>query len=128
VVKTLRAPEAIGGWAHIALFERMWGLHAYAAPSHRVETSGGGVYHLDRRGRKCELEGCVAEARATGGFCLNRRSAYTPWSPWRLPSAAYRLAEYAERSRSGHHRIAKETVKAMEGIRAREAALHPAKG
>jgi hypothetical protein len=25
------------------------------------------------------------------------------------------LAEYAERSPSGHHRIAKETVKAMEG-------------
>jgi len=70
VVKTLRAPEAIGGWAHIALFERMWGLHAYAAPSHRVETSGGGVYHLDRRGRKCELEGCVAEARAAGGLLL----------------------------------------------------------
>ena len=88
VVKTLRAPEAIGGWAHIALFERTWGLHAYAAPSHRVETGGGGVYPLDRRGRKCVLEGCVAEARATGGFCLNRHSAYTPWSPWRLPSAA----------------------------------------
>jgi len=41
------------------------------------------------------VEGCALETRE--GLCWKRRSAYTLWSPWLLPSAAHMLVDTAAR-------------------------------
>jgi hypothetical protein len=52
VVRALRALEARGGSAHLALFERMWGHYAYAALGlasmgpRRGQDGGGGIQLL----------------------------------------------------------------------------------
>jgi hypothetical protein len=93
VVRALRALEARGGSARLALFERMWGPYAYAALGLALEWGlaerRGDVYRLSGRGRRLlrELDGCPVEARAArGGCCWRPRSANTPWSP--RPAAA----------------------------------------
>jgi hypothetical protein len=64
VVRALRALEARGGSARLALFERTWGPYAYAALGLALEWGlaerRGGVYRLSGRGRRLlrELEGC----------------------------------------------------------------------
>ena len=64
VVRALRALEARGGSARLALFERTWGHYAYAALGLALEWGlaerRGGVYRLSGRGRRLlrELDGC----------------------------------------------------------------------
>jgi hypothetical protein len=64
VVRALRALEARGGSARLALFERMWGHYAYAALGLALEWGlaerRGDVYRLSWRGRRLlrELDGC----------------------------------------------------------------------
>jgi hypothetical protein len=76
VVRALRALEARGGSARLALFERMWGPYAYAALGLALEWGlaerRGDVYRLSGRGRRLlrELDGCPVEARAAGGRLL----------------------------------------------------------
>ncbi|MFP3250925.1 MAG: hypothetical protein RXO32_04315, partial [Thermoproteus sp.] len=56
VVRALRALEARGGSARLALFERMWGHYAYAALGLALEWGlaerRGDVYRLSGRGRR----------------------------------------------------------------------------
>jgi hypothetical protein len=73
VVRALRALEARGGSARLALFERTWGPYAYAALGLALEWGlaerRGDVYRLSGRGRRLlrELDGCPVEARAVRG-------------------------------------------------------------
>jgi len=76
VVRALRALEARGGSARLALFERTWGHYAYAALGLALEWGlaerRGDVYRLSGRGRRLlrELDGCPVEARAARGRLL----------------------------------------------------------
>ncbi|MFP3213554.1 MAG: hypothetical protein RXQ02_09850 [Thermoproteus sp.] len=123
VVRALRALEARGGSARLALFERMWGPYAYAALGLALEWGlaerRGDVYRLSWRGRRLlrELDGCPIEARAAGGKLLLE----TPFGEYAveptaggLLSVAYKLAEACrERPQEVHRRIVEEAARAV---------------
>jgi len=124
VVRALRALEARGGSARLALFERTWGPYAYAALGLALEWGlaerRGDVYRLSGRGRRLlrELDGCPVEARAVRGRLLLE----TPFGEYAveptaggLLSVAYKLAEACrERPQEVHRRIVEEAAKAIE--------------
>jgi len=88
VVRALRALEARGGSARLALFERTWGPYAHAALGLALEWG-----LAERRGDVYRLSGGAGGSSASwtdapsrlgprgGGSCWRRRSANTPWSP-----------------------------------------------
>jgi len=90
VVRALRALEARGGSARLALFERTWGPYAHAALGLALEWGlaerRGDVYRLSGRGRRLlrELDGCPVEARAVRGRLLLE----TPFGEYAVEPAA----------------------------------------
>jgi len=128
VVRALRALEARGGSARLALFERTWGPYAYAALGLALEWGlaerRGDVYRLSGRGRRLlrELDGCPIEARAVRGRLLLE----TPFGEYAveptaggLLSIAYKLAEACrEKPQEVRRRLSEETAVAMENTQA----------
>jgi len=87
VVRALRALEARGGSARLALFERTWGPYAHAALGLALEWGlaerRGDVYSRGGAGGSSASSTDAPSRRGPrgGGCCLRRRSANTPWSP-----------------------------------------------
>ena len=85
VVRALRALEARGGSARLALFERMWGHYAHAALGLALEWGlaerRGDVYSRGGAGGSSASSTDAPSRRGQWGegCCLRRRSANTPW-------------------------------------------------
>ncbi len=87
VVRALRALEARGGSARLALFERTWGHYAHAALGLALEWGlaerRGDVYSRGGAGgSSASSTDALSRLGPRGeGSCWRRRSANTPWSP-----------------------------------------------